>query len=80
MEPVADATADLLLPVGMLSSMVPVARAPHPRRLHHPHRLVEYNHQVEVDEYPEGYYFSDDITTNRFAASRTTALVSSPRW
>ncbi len=30
--------------------------------LHHPHRLVEDNHTVEVDQYPEGYYFTDDIT------------------
>ncbi|MCU1487329.1 MAG: arylsulfatase [Actinomycetia bacterium] len=30
--------------------------------LHHPHRLVSDNSPVEVDEYPEGYYFTDDIT------------------
>ena len=30
--------------------------------LHHPHRLVEDNHTVEVDEYPEGYYVTDDLT------------------
>ena len=30
--------------------------------LHHPHRIVEDNHQVEVDQYPDGYYFNDDIT------------------
>ena len=30
---------------------------------HHPHRLVEDNHLVEVDRYPDGYYFTDDITT-----------------
>lgn len=38
--------------------------------LHHPHRLVEDNHQVEVDEYPEGYYFSDDITTKAISMIR----------
>src|SRR6185312_2137582 len=30
--------------------------------LHHPHRLVQDNHQVEVDRYPDDYYFTDDIT------------------
>ena len=24
--------------------------------LHHPHRLVEDNHTVERDQYPDGYY------------------------
>jgi len=30
--------------------------------LHHPHQLVRDNSPVDVDEYPEGYYFTDDIT------------------
>jgi arylsulfatase len=30
--------------------------------LHQPHRLYEDNHVVEVDGYPEGYYFTDDLT------------------
>jgi arylsulfatase A-like enzyme len=30
--------------------------------LHHPHRLVRDNTAVQVDEYPPGYYFTDDIT------------------
>ncbi len=30
--------------------------------LHHPHRLVRDNSPVDVDAYPEGYYFTDDIT------------------
>jgi arylsulfatase A-like enzyme len=30
--------------------------------LHHPHRLIRDNSPVEVDAYPEGYYFTDDIT------------------
>ena len=38
--------------------------------LHQPHRLVEDNHQVEVDAYPEGYYFSDDITTRAITMIR----------
>jgi arylsulfatase len=30
--------------------------------LHHPHRLVEDNHAVPVDRYPDGYYLTDDLT------------------
>ena len=30
--------------------------------LHQPHRLVEDNHTVEIDEYPDGYYLTDDLT------------------
>jgi arylsulfatase A-like enzyme len=30
--------------------------------LHQPHHLVRDNSPVDVDEYPEGYYFTDDIT------------------
>jgi arylsulfatase len=30
--------------------------------LHHPHRLVEDNHTVELDQYPDGYYVTDDLT------------------
>lgn len=30
--------------------------------LHQPHRLVEDNHLVAVDAYPEGYYLTDDLT------------------
>jgi arylsulfatase A-like enzyme len=30
--------------------------------LHHPHRLVEDNHVVDVDRYPDGYYLTDDLT------------------
>ena len=35
--------------------------------LHHPHRLIEDNHAVEVDQYPEGYYFTDDMTDRAIA-------------
>jgi arylsulfatase len=38
--------------------------------LHHPHRIVEDNHQVEVDQYPDGYYFTDDITTKAIGMIR----------
>jgi arylsulfatase A-like enzyme len=30
--------------------------------LHHPHRIISDNSPVEVDEYPPGYYLTDDIT------------------
>ncbi len=30
--------------------------------LHHPHRLVEDNHTLELDQYPDGYYVTDDLT------------------
>ena len=30
--------------------------------LHHPHRLVEDNHTVPVDRYPDGYFLTDDLT------------------
>nr|MBA3302607.1 arylsulfatase [Acidimicrobiia bacterium] len=30
--------------------------------LHHPHRLVQDNHTLEVDEYPKGYFLTDDLT------------------
>jgi len=35
--------------------------------LHHPHRLVEDNHAVDIDQYPDGYYFTDDITDRAIA-------------
>jgi arylsulfatase len=30
--------------------------------LHHPHRLIEDNHVVEVDQFPDGYFLTDDLT------------------
>lgn len=30
--------------------------------LHHPHRLYRDNQVVDVDRYPDGYYFTDDVT------------------
>ncbi len=35
--------------------------------LHHPHRLVRDNTAVDVDAYPDGYYFTDDITDEAIA-------------
>lgn len=29
---------------------------------HHPHRMYDGNSVVQVDEYPEGYYLTDDLT------------------
>ncbi len=45
--------------------------------LHHPHRLVEDNHTVEVDQYPDGYYVTDDLTDRAIAAMRQ-AKASNP--
>ncbi len=30
--------------------------------LHHPHRLVEDNHAVEIDTYPEDFFLTDELT------------------
>ena len=38
--------------------------------LHQPHRLVEDNHVVEVDRYPDGYYLTDDLTDRAIAMVR----------
>jgi len=46
--------------------------------LHHPHRLVEDNHTVETDEYPEGYYVTDDLTDKAIGFIRQ-AKASNPR-
>jgi len=29
---------------------------------HQPHRLYEDNHHIAVDDYPDGYFFTDDLT------------------
>ena len=33
-----------------------------PTNFHHPHRLYEGNAVVETDQYPDGYYLTDDLT------------------
>ena len=38
--------------------------------LHHPHQLIEDNHAVEVDRYPDGYYFTDDLTDRAISMIR----------
>ncbi len=45
--------------------------------LHHPHRLVEDNHTVELDQYPDGYYVTDDLTDRAIAMIRQ-AKASNP--
>lgn len=39
---------------------------------HHPHRLVEDNHAVGTDEYPEGYFVTDDLTDRAISMIRET--------
>lgn len=39
---------------------------------HQPHRLVRDNHTVEVDRYPDDYYFTDAITDEAIAMIRAT--------
>ncbi|MBJ7282992.1 MAG: sulfatase-like hydrolase/transferase, partial [Acidimicrobiia bacterium] len=38
--------------------------------LHQPHRLTQDNSTVEIDEYPEGYYLTDDLTTRSISMIR----------
>jgi arylsulfatase A-like enzyme len=38
--------------------------------LHHPHRIVEDNHQVDVDQYPDDYFFTDDLTDHAISMVR----------
>jgi arylsulfatase A-like enzyme len=47
---------------------------------HQPHRLVEDNHVVDVDEYPEGYFLTDDLTEHavRMIRERTASRPGQP--
>ncbi len=47
--------------------------------LHHPHRLVQDNHQVDVDRYPDGYYFTDDITDHAVSMIRAQKTANPSR-
>jgi arylsulfatase len=38
---------------------------------HHPHRLYAGNEVVEVDQYPDGYYLTDDLTERAIAMIRS---------
>jgi arylsulfatase len=40
--------------------------------LHQPHRIIEDNHAVDVDEYPEGYFLTDDLTDRAIRMIRET--------
>jgi arylsulfatase len=37
---------------------------------HHPHRLIEDNHAVPVDQYPDGYFVTDDFTDHAISMIR----------
>ncbi len=37
---------------------------------HQPHRLYEDNHAITVDQYPDDYYFTDDLTDRAIAMVR----------
>jgi len=45
--------------------------------LHQPHRLVRDNSQVDIDRYPDDYYFTDDITDQAISMIRE-AKASNP--
>lgn len=38
--------------------------------LHQPHRLTHDNHQVEIDQYPDDYYLTDDLTDQAMSMIR----------
>ncbi len=40
--------------------------------LHHPHRLIEDNHAVRADDYPEGYFVTDDFTDRAISMIKET--------
>lgn len=37
---------------------------------HHPHRLIEDNHALRIDEFPDDYYFTDDATSRAISMIR----------
>ncbi len=47
--------------------------------LHQPHRLVEDNHQVDIDQYPDDYYFTDDITDHAISMVRSQKTANPSR-
>ena len=38
--------------------------------LHQPHRMISDNHAVDVEEYPEGYFLTDDLTDRAISMIR----------
>ncbi len=47
--------------------------------LHHPHRLVRDNSPVDVDQYPDDYFFTDDITDQAIAMIRAQKAANPQR-
>ncbi len=47
--------------------------------MHHPHRLVQDNTQVDIDQYPDDYYFTDDITDRAISMVRTAKAANPAR-
>ena len=43
---------------------------------HHPHRLYEGNSVVQVDQYPEGYYLTDDLTDRALRMMREVKVAN----
>jgi arylsulfatase A-like enzyme len=39
---------------------------------HHPHELVRDNSHVDIDRYPDGYYMTDDFTSNAISMIRSS--------
>ncbi|MBM64358.1 MAG: arylsulfatase [Acidobacteria bacterium] len=46
---------------------------------HHPHRLYEDNHVVDTDQYPDGYYLTDDLTDKAVDMVRRAKLADPSR-
>lgn len=42
--------------------------------LHQPHRLFEDNHAIDIDEYPEDYYLTDDLTSRAISMIRESKV------
>ena len=47
--------------------------------MHQPHRLVQDNTQVDVDQYPDDYYFTDDITDHAISMVRSAKSANPAR-
>lgn len=47
--------------------------------LHHPHRLFEDNHALVIDEFPEDYYLTDDLTDRAIAMIRESKASDSEK-
>ena len=72
----AGAAALVAVPAGLR----PLLR--HPRRLHEPAPPPppgEDNHVVEVDQYPDGYYLTDDLTDRCLGMMRRSCGPATPR-